>query len=242
MWMSQTIRVDQTDAARRETIRYHQELYRSTPLGLAGTWLAGPHRLVTDAIAMTHDPVHAYDLGAGVGRHTIPLARDLPPGSQVTAVELLPSALDHLRRNAAESGVAERIDTVIADLEDYEFPAADAGLIVAFSSIEHVTSMAALTRLLQRCRHATTPGGVNALGVFAERKEVHDAGVRQALIELPLTRAQTRTLLGQTYIGWDVLLDEYKPTRVWETREGEPYQLQADLVSFVALKGRCPTG
>jgi tRNA G37 N-methylase Trm5 len=38
-------------------------------------------------------PVVAYDLGAGIGRHTIPLLRELPDGSDVFAVDLLPSAL-----------------------------------------------------------------------------------------------------------------------------------------------------
>ena len=38
------------ERARRETVRYHEELYASATLGQAGTWLAKPHRLMADAL------------------------------------------------------------------------------------------------------------------------------------------------------------------------------------------------
>ena len=77
-------------------------------------------------IPSTH-PVHAYDLGAGVGRHTLPIVAGLPMGSRVTAVDLIPSALANLVENAAAAGLSNRIETVNADLESWAFPADDAG-------------------------------------------------------------------------------------------------------------------
>jgi hypothetical protein len=38
------------ERARRETVRYHEELDASAALGQAGTWLAKPHRLMADAL------------------------------------------------------------------------------------------------------------------------------------------------------------------------------------------------
>jgi len=83
---------------RRETVRYHEELYCSTPLGTSGTWRARPHSLVLDAIDLGREvgPAIAYDLGAGVGRHTIPMAKGLPAGWSVE------------RRNVRRTSVTER--------------------------------------------------------------------------------------------------------------------------------------
>jgi hypothetical protein len=76
-----TVAIDEFVRARRETIRYHEMLYRSTSLGARGSWLAHPHPLVMDSLGLVTRPVHAYDLGAGVGRHTLPLVTGLPSGS-----------------------------------------------------------------------------------------------------------------------------------------------------------------
>ena len=87
--------MNEFERARRETVRYHEELYSSAGLGQAGTWLARPHSLLLDALAHVPSgrPVIAYDLGAGIGRHTIPMMQQLPVGSEVYAVDLLASAL-----------------------------------------------------------------------------------------------------------------------------------------------------
>lgn len=225
--------IDDVEAARQETLRYHRELYATSALGAPGSWLARPHRLVLDALHLVHEPVHAYDLGAGIGRHALPMAARLPAGSRVTAVDLLPGALRRLQAEAERGGLADRIDVVEADLEHYRFPAPDAGLVVGFSALEHVTSPAALTRLLDRCRAATAPGGVHVLAIAADRREVTATGERRALVECPLTAEQARDRLERAYQGWDVLVDRCSPTVAREERGGEEYELHATLVSLV---------
>jgi len=143
------VAIDGFARARAETIRYHETLYRGTCLGTRGSWLARPHPLVMDSLRLVTRPVHAYDLGAGVGRHTLPIVDGLPTGSRVTAVDLIPSALATLVENAAAAGLSDRVETVIADLESWAFPADDAGLIVAFSALEHVSSLDAFGAVLE---------------------------------------------------------------------------------------------
>lgn len=147
------------ERARRETVRCHEELYASATLGQAGTWLAKPHRLMVDALELVSSgkPVVAYDLGAGIGRHTIPLLRELPDGSDVFAVDLLPSALRSLE-NAVPPGLRTHLRTRPADLDGFEFEV-PAGLILAFSAVEHLRDLKAVRSLLDRCRAATKPGG-----------------------------------------------------------------------------------
>jgi methylase of polypeptide subunit release factors len=111
------VAIDKFARARAGTIRYHETLYRSTSLGTRGTWLAHPHPLVMDSLGLVTHPVHAYDLGAGVGGHTLPIVPGLPTGSRVTAVDLIPSALASLVENAAAAGQSDRVETVNADLE-----------------------------------------------------------------------------------------------------------------------------
>jgi SAM-dependent methyltransferase len=228
--------VDDGTAARRETIRYHEGLYGQAGPGAAGRWLSRPHPLVVDSPALVAQPVHAYDLGAGIGRHTLLLARELPAGSRVTAVDLLPSALDRLTENATRAGLEDRIETLAADLESYRFPARDAGLVLAFSAVEHVSSLAALTHLLARCRDATRPGGVNVIAIFADREEVTARSTRRALVECWLTTHQARDTLLHAYRGWEVLVDTCSPSAVSETRDGEAYQLRSTLVTVIARR------
>src|ERR1039458_2788740 len=82
-----TVATDEFVRARAETIGYHEALYRSTSLGTRGSWLAHPHPLVMDSLGLVTHRVHAYDLGAGVGRHTLPIVAGLPTGSRVTRSE-----------------------------------------------------------------------------------------------------------------------------------------------------------
>jgi tellurite methyltransferase len=226
-------------AARRETVRYHEELYASTPLGTEGTWLARPHPVVVEAVDLVRDtgPVVAYDLGAGVGRHAVLLASALAPGSRVVAVDLLPSAVDRLRRNCRSAGVGAAVTPVVADLESYAFDAGPAGLVVAFSAIEHVGGVEALRALLARMVAATAPGGVHVLGVLADRREVlADGTVRAAAVEAPLSSTEALGLLDDAYAGWEVLRRTTKPSVVREERDGVTYGLSSTLVHLLARR------
>lgn len=222
--------------SRRETLRYHELFYARTPLGAPGTWLARPHRLVLDALGRVDQTVHAYDLGAGVGRHTLPMAKRLPIGSRVTAVDLLPSALHRLAENARDAALADRIECVVADLNAFEFSAADAGLVVCFSALEHLPSTVSLRALLARCRDATVPGGFNVFGVFADRVERAATGERPAVVELALTSTQTFEAFDSIYREWNVLKRVIAPVTSTEDRDGKQFELTANLVSFVAQR------
>jgi hypothetical protein len=63
---------------------------RSSPppaaVGQAGTWLADTQPLMVDALARLSPgkAVTAHDLGAGIGRHTLPMLGLLRPGPRFT--------------------------------------------------------------------------------------------------------------------------------------------------------------
>ena len=108
-------------------------------------------------------------------------------------------------------------------------------LIIAFSALEHVSSLDAFCAILERCRGATIPGGVNVIGIVADREEVSSSGARRAaLIELPLSGEQALSALRRCFTGWQIHVDETIPAAVTEERNGVLHELRSTLIKFVA--------
>jgi tellurite methyltransferase len=229
------------ERARHETVRYHEELYSSAGLGQTGTWLARPHRLLLDALAHIPSgrPVIAYDLGAGIGRHTIPMMRQLPVGSEVYAVDLLPSAL-HSLRCSVPPGLSTVLRTRHADLDDFLFET-PADLVLAFSAIEHLPALEAIRGLLGRVHAAVRPGGVVAIGIVADRVEVDSEGNRRpALLESAISAAAATELLSSAFGAFDVVYQKARPADVREYRQGESYTLTSTLLTWLATRPARP--
>lgn len=93
------------------------------------------------------------DLGCGTGGSTIVLAEDT--GAHVTAVDIHPPFLATLRDRAEESGLADRISTVVADMADAAALGKDFDLIWAEGSAYVIGFQNALRRWLPLLR----PGG-----------------------------------------------------------------------------------
>lgn len=62
----------------------------------------------------------ALDLATGTGRNAVFLATE---GYEVDAIDKSRPGLETARENARDRGVADRVDWIQADLEDYTFPA-----------------------------------------------------------------------------------------------------------------------
>jgi len=102
------------------------------------------------------DRPHVVDLGAGSGTGSLALARQLP-GSTVTAVDVSPEMLAHLRSRAGTAGLGDRIRTVEADLDQ---PWPDLGptdVIWAAASMHH---MADPGKAVASAFSALRPGGL----------------------------------------------------------------------------------
>ncbi|GLZ00373.1 class I SAM-dependent methyltransferase [Actinoplanes sp. NBRC 103695] len=110
--------------------------------------------------ATAPDRPHVLDLGAGTGIGSLSLARALP-GATVTALDVDEEMLGHLRHKAEAAGLADRIRTVRADL-DQPWPdlGGPADLIWASASMHHMADPGAA---LSRAYAALRPGGVLAV-------------------------------------------------------------------------------
>ncbi|GHH33794.1 class I SAM-dependent methyltransferase [Lentzea cavernae] len=113
---------------------------------------------VIDRLPIT-GPRQIVDLGAGTGAGTFALLSRFPE-AHVTAVDSSVEHLQRLRAKAGERGVADRVHTVLADL-DAEWP--DLGtpdLIWASASLHHMTNP---HHVLERLHKTLAPGGLLAV-------------------------------------------------------------------------------
>ena len=63
--------------------------------------------------------MRVLDLGCGTGKQALPLAETVGEHGHVTGVDISADALAELRREAADAGVAERIETLCTGLDDF---------------------------------------------------------------------------------------------------------------------------
>ncbi|WP_249997736.1 trans-aconitate 2-methyltransferase [Actinoplanes sp. M2I2] len=114
------------------------------------------HDLITWVGREAADRPRVIDLGAGSGTGSLSLARELP-GSRVTAVDVSPEMLAHLRTRAEAAGLGDRIGTVEADLDQPWPDFGPADVIWAASSMHHMADPA---RALASAHAALRPGGL----------------------------------------------------------------------------------
>jgi tellurite methyltransferase len=231
--------LDDGGAGRRETIRYHESFYAESELFAPGTWLHRPAQFVLRSLDHVHPerPIIAVDLGCGVGRHTIPIAQALPAGSHVVGVDLLPIAAESLRRNCTTFGVESVVHPVVADLDRFGLATDSVDLLVACSSLEHVTDFAALERLIADVQRATRVGGLHCVMLGTDRRELDRRGrPRPALVEFHLDSRTGRSILDRMYVGWLWIDNSAEVLRVDEERDGERYKLETTYLKLLARR------
>src|SRR5580700_10232682 len=130
-------------------------------LDLDAEVLSEYHREVTEWVsAKLTERARVVDVGAGTGTGTLALARQLP-AAEVIAVDADEEMLKHIQDKARASGLADRIRTVQADL-DQAWPAGlkTADLVWAANSLHHLGDPArAVAQIYQMLR----PGGLLAV-------------------------------------------------------------------------------
>jgi SAM-dependent methyltransferase len=231
--------VEDSNVGRRETVRYHEDFYARHELFVEGSWLHKPSPFVMRSLASIEatGPVIAVDLGAGVGRHTIPVAERLPEGSLVVAVDLLPLAARRLHENAVAAGVRDRVQAVVADLDHVVLAPGSVDWLVSVSALEHATNLAMLERVLRRCQEATRPRGLNCLIIGTDKVEIDFHGrARPARVEFELTTDDAQALLERVYATWDRLDQSSAVFAVDEDRDGETYTLRTTNLRLLARR------
>jgi SAM-dependent methyltransferase len=110
---------------------------------------------ITAWLPIERGPRHIMDLGCGTGAGTFALLARFPE-AEVTAVDASASHLHRLRERAEALGVADRVRTVLADL-DADWPElGQPELVWASASMHHI---AAPDRTLRKVHDLLSPAG-----------------------------------------------------------------------------------
>jgi SAM-dependent methyltransferase len=95
-----------------------------------------------------------YDLGCGVGRHTVFLAQQ---GFEVSAADISPSALEHTRSGLEQAGVDAKLRRL--DMRDWPFEDGCFDAVVAYNVVYHAMRDE-VEAVLAEARRTLRPGGL----------------------------------------------------------------------------------
>ncbi len=224
---------------RRETLRYHRQYYDSHNIDDEKGWLSRPDEYLMKAAEKLPrgQSVRLLDIGAGPGRHAIPLAERCPAGSRIDAVDILPKALDQLRENADEAGLGNIVAPVCADIAEFPLPAHTYDAVFSCSSVEHVANAGILERVLRALAGSVRPGGLVCFLINTNTREIEaDGRVHEALIEFDLDEWTARRLILNVFGLWSIRDLSTRPWRVTEKRGERKIVLASKCLRFTASK------
>ncbi|MFF8035658.1 MULTISPECIES: class I SAM-dependent methyltransferase [unclassified Streptomyces] len=138
----------------------HDDSGQAEILDLDADVLAEYTAAITEWLPVRTPPRRIVDLGCGTGTGTFALL-DRFPDAHVTAVDASDGHLRRLREKADARGVAARVSTVRADLDDGAHPGLGTpDLVWASASLHH---MAHPDRVLRTVHDTLVPGGLFAV-------------------------------------------------------------------------------
>ncbi|WP_062110612.1 class I SAM-dependent methyltransferase [Bacillus niameyensis] len=233
--------MNRVEHIRKEEKNYHDHCYDQYELFKEGSWLHKPVKAVLDLIPFIQkiDQPKVLDLGSGVGRNSIPIAQAIKDnGGQVVCVDLLDSALEKLIDYSETYQVRDVIESVKADIGDYQIKPNEFDFIIAVSSLEHVVTEEKFERVIQQMAAGTKVNGINGLVVNSEVEEI-DLDTNEslnALMEVNLSTEKLLNKLRAIYRNWDILQTEVKRLEYTINRGEKPVLLKTKAVTFVVKK------
>jgi len=234
---------DRIARIREEEKKYHEACYDDYKLFAEGSWLHKPVSTVMKNLALLDltEPISVLDLGCGVGRNSIPIAKFLQENhnqGKVAGVDLLESALDKLMSYGEQFDVHDRLRPIAGDIGDYIIPAKEYDYIVAVSSLEHVKSEAMLNRTLHQMNNGTKDQGINCIIIGTNMQEIDRLSGESldVLIEINMATKAMEHLLRNAYPDWEVIDEHIKHLEFSIVRNERDILLRSDCITFVVRK------
>lgn len=235
------VHMNRLEKIRAEEKAYHDRCYAHNELFAPGSWLQKPVRTVVDLLPrLSHrSSLQMLDLGCGVGRNTIPMAKyiqDQGLTGQIVAVDLLESAIDGLQRYGCHYEVDRYIQPVLSDIESYKIDPLFFDLIIAVSTLEHLHSMEALGHKLKEIAEGTRAGGMVCIIMSSNiREELVSTGEKlDPMFEINLGTEPLIRLLHESFLGWELINQQVKTLQYDIVRQDEPVLLTSDCLTYVA--------
>lgn len=223
---------------RLEEKKYHDSCYENYKLFEEGSWLHKPVKTVMDSLELLIDKenIQVLDLGAGVGRNTIPIAQKIKHlNGKVICVDILESAIEKLDDYSKKYDVGEIIETEQKDIGHYNIEENTFDFIVAVSTLEHIENEEAFHNVVQQMKFGTKRDGINCLIVNSEVEET-DTITGEALdvmMEVNLKTKDMILMLENIYKGWEVISQVVKPLEYRILRNERDITLKTNAITFV---------
>lgn len=227
--------------AQEATQEYHKEFFKKAKLFEKGTWIAESEddllKLVQKNFGGKKD-VRVLDLGCGVGRNAIPIAKIIGPnGGKVTCVDVLDIAIEKLKENAERYEVSNYIESEVKWIEEFSIEKNRFDLILSFSVLEHgVSSSDAFFKVIEGIKGGTQKNGLNYLGITTNLEEL-DAKTLEKLpkdivYDVPFGKAKSD--LESIYKDWEIISTNKSFYKEEYMKHGKMIIWQSDFLTFVA--------
>ena len=219
----------------------HEELYSSEELYQEGSWLNKPIKTVLDILTLFegYKELRALDIGSGVGRNSIAIAKQYKYIScRVDCVDILNLAIEKLKVNAEKYGVPHCIHGIVSAIEDFEISESTYDLVLSVSALEHIDSKESFVKKLCEIEKGIRKNGVVCLVINSEITE-RDRATGEPLLpqfEVNLPTEELQELLHKTFAGWEVLKTMVREQKYDIPRENITSALETKVVTFVGRK------
>ncbi len=219
----------------------HIEIYSNEELFHTESWLKKPIKTVRDLLPLfkAYSELTVLDLGSGVGRNCIAIAREYQSiHCVIECVDILDIAIEKLYANAEEYGVKSNIQGIIKPIEDFAIEKGKYDLILAISALEHTDTEASFINKLNEMRDGIRENGVVCLVVNSNVRE-YDKKTGQnvpAQFEVNMHTDKLQDILRTTFAGWRVLKESAVEQQYDIPREFGMSDLHTRVVTYVARK------
>lgn len=227
-------------AIRNAEKQSHIEVYSTAKLFESGSWLQKPVKTVTDLFGHFNDyeKINVLDLGCGVGRNCIPIAKEFKNKCTVDCVDILDFAIEELNKNSVEYGVESEINGIVSSIDDFSIKSDYYDLIIAVSALEHIDSVESFKNKLNEIGNGTRKNGIVCLIINSEVTEINKENGEELIpqFEVNLKTAELIDLLKETFDGWEIIKSTVRNQRYDIPRQNCVADLSTDVVTVVVRK------
>ena len=232
---------DRIKNIRKAEAASHTEAYTNYELFSTGSWLSKPVKTVLDLFPyfQNYQQLRVLDLGSGVGRNAIPIAKHFKDIScHIDCVDILELAIDKLKDNARAHDVGNYIYGIVQPIDCFSIKEDSYDLILAISALEHIDSQNSFVRKLFEIRNGLHSTGIACLilnsGVEEPVKATGEALIPQFEVNIP-TEEMLNILRG-IFSAWIILKQTVVHQMYDIPRDIGISHVDTDVVTYVVQK------
>ena len=215
----------------------HIEIYSTAKLFESGSWLQKPVKTVTDLFEYFKDykKINVLDLGCGVGRNCIPIAKEFKNKCHIDCIDILDFAIDELKKNSIKFDVENEINCIVSSIDEFKIKENHYDFIFAVSALEHVDSVESFKDKLVEIRNGTRKNGIVCLIINSEITEINKETGENLIpqFEVNLKTQELLGLLNDMFNEWEVIKSTVRNQRYDIPRQSCISDLSTDVVTFV---------